>query len=244
MATQIETVHISSSNASARNHHGHFTAKLGAHLHHVSAVELAAASIPNTFHSVRASEKLLLNIGGSDLNVTVAAGCYTSSTILSALKSALETADASVTYTVTYSQTTFRLTIARSTGTFTIRAGSARVARVLGFPQTAGSAAAAVTATDPAALGVNCVILASRALRNPLLGERSGCFSLHLTEGAGGVTNFASNKDYRCLIQFQSPIRLLSEIDIMLQSVHVQDGLLDPDGHPMDLTLRISHQPI
>ena len=100
---------------------------------------------------------------------------------------ALEGVDAGRTYTVTYDNSTFRIRVARDTGTFTLRAGSKRVSRVLGFSETAGTAAAALTASAPAQLGVNSIILASRALRSSLLGERAGFAVVHLTEGSGGV---------------------------------------------------------
>jgi hypothetical protein len=223
-------------------HHGFFKVNLGRVLQHVSAISVEAASIPNTFESVRTGERLVLNVGATDVQVPLTAGSYTSTSVLTMLKTALEEVDSGRTYTVTYDNSTFRIKVARDTGTFTLRAGSKRVSRVLGFSETAGTAAAALTASAPAQLGVNSIILASRALRSSLLGERAGFAVVHLTEGSGGVVNYTRNQ-YSNMIHLVTPIRTLESIDIMLQTVHQEDGIMDPQGLPVDITLRISHEP-
>lgn len=241
MTSLVETVHLSSSNASSKDHHGSFTCRLGTTLHHVRSIELAAASVPNTFESIRDGETLILNTGGSDITVALTAGAFTSATIKTMLKTQLEAVDSGRTYTVDFSNTTFKLSIARDSGTFTLRSSSDRVARVLGLSQTAGSAASSLVAAEAAQLGLNAIVIGSKALRNPLMGERAGTFVVHQQTGSGGITNYKSS-DYRQIVTFPSPIRVLSAIDIQLLSVFPTDGVMDP-GHPVDLTLRISHEP-
>lgn len=68
------------------------------------------------------------NIGGGDLDATIATGDYiigttsaTASTLCKAIKDALFAADATGTYTVTYSRTTQKFSIVRSAGTLNIK---------------------------------------------------------------------------------------------------------------------------
>lgn len=100
-----------------------------------------------------ANNKLDFTIGGGELTATVANATYligttsaTASTLCKAIKDALFAADATGTYTVTYSRTTKLFTIARSAGTFTLKASTgtnvaAGIWSTIGFAATDRSAA-------------------------------------------------------------------------------------------------------
>jgi hypothetical protein len=240
----ISTVHLSSSNATTRESHGDFTVALGSTLRDVTAVELASASLPNTFANVLAGDQLIVAItGGATLTVALDEGSFTSTSILAQLKGKLDAADSDAdgVYTCTYSDSAFRLSIARQgSTTFTVTPSSARLARVLGYPLTAESAANPQVAPSAAELGLNSVIVASKALRNPILGGRAATFVITQSEGSGGVSIYKSS-DYRQLHHFQTPIRNLDRIDIKLLCVHADQGVLSTQGFPIDLVLRLTH---
>jgi hypothetical protein len=243
--TSISTVHLSSSNATQRKSHGDFVVDLGGTtLRDVTAVELASASLPNTFANVQSDDKLTVVItGGATLTVALDAGSYTSTSILTQLKTVLDAADSDSdgVYTCTYSDSTFRLSIQRQGATtFTVAPSSNRLARVLGYPTTPESAANPQGAPSAAELGMNTVIVASKALRNPILGGRAATFVITQSEGSGGVSIYKSS-DYRQLHVFPTPIRNLSAIDIKLLCIHEDPGVLDTQGFPVDLVLRLTH---
>ena len=94
-----------------------------------------------------------------------------------------------------------------------------------------------------AQLGLNTVLIASRSLRNPVLGENAATFLIVQKEGSGGVTVYTSN-EYRQLHRYRTPIRTLDRVDIKLMSVFADEGTLSTQGFPVDLVLRITHTPI
>lgn len=242
--TSVETIHLSSSSATQKVHDGDFTVLLGATLHNIEAVELASCALPNTFLTIRDTEKLAVAITGSSTpTISLTPGSYTSTSVLTMLKSVLDAGDSAGTYTCTFDSSTFKLKITRDSGTFQLLPNTARVSRVLGFPLTPAAAAASQTGTEVAQLGLNTVLIASRSLRNPVLGENAATFLIVQKEGSGGVTVYTSN-EYRQLHRYRTPIRTLDRVDIKLMSAYADEGTLSTQGFPVDLVLRITHTPI
>lgn len=110
------------------------------------------------------NNKLDFDIGGGELNATIASASYAigtasseAGTLCAAIKTAMETADVSGTYTITYSRSTKLFTIARSTGAFSVlwKTGTngsdnldTHIGTTIGFDDTADDTSAASQVGD------------------------------------------------------------------------------------------------
>jgi hypothetical protein len=114
-----------------------------------SSMELQVIVIPYTFYPVDSNHTTLtfqINGSGVNLNATIPAGYYDSTTFPVALKTAMDTAAGTQTYTITISGTTGLITITQNSGTFLIK-GSSTMNPIIGF--TSSDTSGAITQISP-----------------------------------------------------------------------------------------------
>lgn len=94
--------------------------------HTISSMRLVTAEIPFAWYVIRTgvNDKIDFNEGAADIAATISAGSYTSTTMATEIKDKIQaasTAGDGRTYTVSVSTITGKMTIATSTGTFTLK---------------------------------------------------------------------------------------------------------------------------
>lgn len=118
----------------------------------LASIGVKSANIFYTWYNINSTNNNIdFSEGAGELTATVTPGCYTSTTLKSALETALNAAGA-LTYTVTFNTTTLKTTIA-ATGVFSLLFAtgthiSTDMAEVLGYTATDKTAAATYTSTN------------------------------------------------------------------------------------------------
>lgn len=103
----------------------------------IQGYRIKNAVIPSSFYTIDSrNNKFYFNetsTSSTTRTATITTGYYTSSTILTALKTALDSAGSANTYTITYSSTTNKITITSSTENFRVISGINNIYYELGI---------------------------------------------------------------------------------------------------------------
>ncbi len=215
----------------------------------VYSIELESCSIPIEFWAFRSgkNEFRITDSGGSDITVTITPGNYTSTTILTELKTRLEVASID-TYTITHSDSTNKITIVSSNAAFVIEGATTTNSclDLIGWPNLDTTAAASKTGPnvirlyDQQYLYLKSNELASNSYKRPLINgiEKAIFAKIPIDQTYGSVVSWKSTLFGGVRLKYMGG-KDLGDIDIQL--LYEDESEVDLNGASISLTLVVNY---
>jgi hypothetical protein len=203
---------------------------------------LQFANIQNTSYTIRSgiNDVIYFNENATNKTATVTQGYYTSSSIVTAIKSAMDTASGGfATYTVTFSASTQKITIA-STQNFSLTFGTntnSSIARLIGFNAANTSAATSaisnnvINLSEPLSFAIR--IREASEYNVSCINGSYASFVIPMDVGYGEYKYFRSEFDFPQYCTFAN-----KQTRLNIEIRDFEGNLLDLNGSDFELCLR------
>lgn len=225
-----------------------FTYKVNRNISRIKEVTLHWVAIPNTYYAINATNNVL-KLNNAAKSITITPGNYNTTTLAFELKSKIDTAFADTNTTVTFSNTTYKLSIARTVafivdGVPTISSSTA--APILGYSVSSANALTNIANNVINIAGPNYINLVSAALTKYVFSKtlyvdntyNTVIASIPTSSSAGGIITLTES--IPIAFRYSTKVNLTTTDIIDIQLTDDLGNILDLNGSDVSLEINFT----